>query len=116
MPINRRTIIALGLAFALLATPAAAQPYQDLRNPDNRPTATVVQDFGSPDARDLANHYNPQPDGPVTPAPEPASVEAVGTSTAWTTTLLAAGGYLLAIVAGGFALAVRSRSRGRVAA
>jgi hypothetical protein len=112
MFINRRAIAALGLAFALLATPAAAQPNQDLRSPDTRDAATVVQDLRPPDVRDVANRYDPQPEGLVKPAPKSATVDATGTGTAWTTTLLAAGGYLLAVTAGAFAL----RSRRRVAA
>ena len=118
MFINRRTLIALGLACTLLATPAAAQSNQDLRNPDNRDAPTVLQDFRSPDVRDLANHYNPQPEGLVTPAATPATVEPADTGTDWMTTLLAACGYLLAVTAGAFAYRShnRNRNRNRVAA
>src|SRR4051794_41952313 len=100
MLINRRTLIAAGLAFALLATPAAAQPGQDLRSPDARDAATVSQDLRSPDVRDVANRYAPRPSS-VTPTPQAATIAVTATGTDWTTTGLAAGGYLLAVVAGG---------------
>jgi LPXTG-motif cell wall-anchored protein len=123
MFITRRTIIALGLAF-LLATPAAAQANQDLRSPDTRDAANHYnprpanpwQDLRSPDTRDFANHYNPQADVSVEAAPEPAAIEATSTGSDWTMTLLAAGGYLLAIAAGVFALRSRKRTRTRVTA
>jgi hypothetical protein len=109
MLINRRTLIAAGLAFALLATPAAAQPGQDLRSPDTRDAATVSGDLRSPDVRDVANRYAPRPSAVTTP--QAATIAVTGTGTDWTTTGLAAGGYLLAVVAVGFALRVRSRGR-----
>src|SRR3954447_8520433 len=110
MLINRRTLIAAGLAFALLTAPAAAQPGQDLRSPDTRDAATLSQDLRSPDVRDVANRYAPRPSA-VTATPQAATIAVTGTGTDWTTTGLAAGGYLLAVVAVGFALRVRSRGR-----
>jgi len=71
----------------------------------------VSQDLRSPDVRDVANRYAPRPSS-VTPTPQAATIAVTGTGTDWTTTGLAAGGYLLAVVAGAFAL--RTRSRGRL--
>ena len=114
--------IALGLTYALLASPAAGA--QDLRSPDTRDAATVqVQDLRSPDTRDAAITSSGLETDPTTPVsvsthttmdrPTGAPLDVSGSDTGWTTILLVAGGFAVAVVL--VAVANSRRGRRRVA-
>ena len=99
--------IALGLACALLAAPAAGA--QDLRMPDTRDAAIT--------SSGLETHpMNPPTISTYTSADQPTSAPLdVGDSgTNWTAIALAAGGFALAVLV--VALSTAARGRRRVAA